>query len=832
MRRIFTLLFLFIGISFTQAQITISPLQSNPVLKNKSEKAEQLRSERLVRLFGDQGMNNNRVQDCDNEDGVYFSGDIIYLVAGDSVTLCQNLVPFIDTLKDVSFDLSFGTTVMPEDNCVTYYSNVGVSLGLTDTIRIDKCDTLGCLSFFYPVVVKRPDSVINLPNEELNPEEEVIICTQTTNLPGAISTTNVYDCGGDMAGEIFNVNFQDTCFVYVASRFAEPDSICFEICDEYCICDTYTYSFTTPGNSISYPFIDDFSYPGPFPDRSKWLDDNVYINSTMGFEPPSVGVATFDGISKTGTPYGGGYGKADFLTSGYFNLSPADTDLWLSFWAQNKGLSYPSFSGDSLIVEFKNDVGNWIQVFSVDGEDLNNADRPPFQFHTIEVDGGSSNNYLHSSFQFRFVSTGTLNGMYNTWHLDYVRMDQNEPDSTFKDLAFSSLPSDILSPYSSMPWWQFEGFAEEELDETSYYLYYNNFDEPRNNGGSLVNHFDFMTGADLNFMYTVSEAQLSIGAGEHQEGERNIPFLSDFASTLENTFSGAEQVFIERRYTLNNGSQSGIEEVLRNDTVRLTTVFDNYYAYDDGTAEAVASLDFTGHEIAIGFHTNIEDTLRAVQFNFPHFITIAGNALFNLKVYVGSLESDPVYVRNLIKPFFVDSVLDSLQGFTTYRLNDISGNLTPVHLPVGDFYVSWEQASSADNLVYVGLDFNSPEAQPHQFWNNNVDWYNLTDQGAFMVRPVVGSSAPGETPVKEVPLLSDWMEIFPNPANEQLHFNVLEGQTSDYEMQIFSTAGQLMQSQILNESINISELTPGMYLVTIRQMETNQVLTHKLAVMR
>ena len=39
-------------------------------------------------------------------------------------------------------------------------------------------------------------------------------------------------------------------------------------------------------DSIDLPFIDDFSYAGPYPDPNLWLDNRVFINNSMGFSPP------------------------------------------------------------------------------------------------------------------------------------------------------------------------------------------------------------------------------------------------------------------------------------------------------------------------------------------------------------------------------------------------------------------------------------------------------------------------------------------------------------------------------------------------------------------
>ncbi len=832
MRNIFTLICLFFCFSFLQAQIQVAPLESNAILQQRATQEEALRMERFEKDFPNSNNNsNNRVLDCNNTDGIYYSGETIYLVSQDEVELCFNTTEF-DTLNDVSVDLSYGATVLVGE-CITYVADSAVILGLTDTIRVDKCDSLGCISFYYPVVVKRADNVINIDGMELAQEEEITICTPPLELPGEIHGTSFIDCGDEQLGATFNVDFQDNCFVYVASRFAEVDSICFQVCDEYCICDTYNFAFTTTASPADYPFMDDFSYPGPHPTKNKWLDDNVFINSTLAYQAPSVGVATFDGLDETGTPHGGGTGRSDFLTSNYFNLNSGDTDLWLSFWLENKGLTYSSSPGDSMIVEFKNDIGTWIQVFSKDGFDYNLSARPPFEFFKIPLEGDIDNNYLHSNFQFRFVSNGSRNNMQDTWHLDYVVLDQGEPDSSFQDLAFGQLPSDILGRYSSMPWRQFEGFAEQELADTTDYSLINHFTTDVQATNSEVRHIELINETDLNVNFTVENTPTTINPGQRLDASRALPSVSDLATALENGFPGADKVLLERKYTLvPNMTQVGIEDVLRNDTVRSTTVFDYYYAYDDGTAELAGATLSQGHEVMLKFTANVADTLRAVQFHFPRFALESSSVLFNLKVYVGDLDDTPEYERNFVKPFYVDGVLDSLQGFTTYRLIDINGDATPLSLPAGDFYVGWEQASSTDSRVYVGLDVNT-NASENIFYNDNVSWYNLSmDETAPMVRPVVSSAdTPGETAVKETPLLSDWMHIYPNPVNDQLYFDIKEGLSTDYKINLLTTTGQLVHKGTLSStSLDVSALPQGMYFVQVIQKATNIALTYRVVV--
>jgi hypothetical protein len=105
-------------------------------------------------------------------------------------------------------------------------------------------------------------------------------------------------------------------------------------------------------DSISLPFVEDFSYSGNHADYDKWLGFSVQINGNLPLKPPTIGVATFDGLNWKGNPYSNSTtsGNADTLTSKPFRLAYAPSDsLYLSFFYQPGGRgNFPEFI-DSLI---------------------------------------------------------------------------------------------------------------------------------------------------------------------------------------------------------------------------------------------------------------------------------------------------------------------------------------------------------------------------------------------------------------------------------------------------------------------------------------------------
>ena len=82
-------------------------------------------------------------------------------------------------------------------------------------------------------------------------------------------------------------------------------------------------------NGISLPFIDDFSSCSFGLDTNLWYSGNVFLNSTYPINPPTIGVATFDGLDSSGFAYdlsqNFSWGEADRLTSNPIDISTLDT---------------------------------------------------------------------------------------------------------------------------------------------------------------------------------------------------------------------------------------------------------------------------------------------------------------------------------------------------------------------------------------------------------------------------------------------------------------------------------------------------------------------------
>jgi hypothetical protein len=603
-------------------------------------------------------------------------------------------------------------------------------------------------------------------------------------------------------------------------------------------------------DTVQLPFIDDFSYAGPYPDPDLWLDNTVYVNATMAFDAPSVGVATFDAIDSKGRPYGQGTvrGGADTLTSNYINLkdyigvdnvkrnlSTAD-DVVMSFFLQPKGIAYTPGTADSVVLEFRDASGTWNFVRSFKGKpdsirSRNSLDTSfVFDYYTIRI---AESKYFFGKFQFRFRNYGYLGGAYEHWHLDYVKIAPNRQlNKILDDLAFVEPPKNILKRYTSMPWKHAQPQLTTELQTTFNVKFYNHFADAR---AATNTNLRVSTSTGLAPVTTLTLVDgLNIRAAEVVSStSKNYP--TSLAQQLGTIAATTEKLIVTSENSLIIAGQEGKDlkkAALRNDIVTSKTTFDNYFAYDDGTAE----MQFTYPEMAVRFKANVADSVRGVMIYFPFINGNAPtNALFNIKVWKDSLSPKSLlFERKDISPYYLTQSVDTLQGFTSFRLTDKDGKA--VAIPAGDFYIGWQYLRSIE--IPIGLDRNNRDKSQYVYTFFNNTWQQWKDPknigyGAVMIRPIMSNRRVVESsPVKEANL-AEIMTISPNPAAHYLNIDIKKGLPENYELAIFNLAGQLQQREILRGgSLDINTLNNGIYFLRVRDITSNQIFNHKFVVQK
>lgn len=543
------------------------------------------------------------------------------------------------------------------------------------------------------------------------------------------------------------------------------------------------------------PFFEDFTDYTIFPDITKWTDHSVYLNNTMGKEIFSRGVATFDALNALGGPYDSVNNLsllyADSLTSQPFDLSiyqPSDS-LYLSFFYQPQGNGFAPETQDSLMLYFKKRNSVWKQIWAKEGTTY-----LPFTQVMIAVNDTA---YLHSGFQFRFVNKASANINDDVWNVDYIRFEANRTmnDTAVNDVATTVPASNMLNDYTAMPYRHFTANQGNELSAQQTFT-------ARNNSNALQAVLsgyiakETTTNTNLSSTSTSSGNQAPYFDQSYQFPMYNINF----------TAGEYDKVIFENTYF----ASTTFSSPKANDTIVHEQVFDNYFAYDDGTAEKSYFLKQSTTlpaKLAIEYHLNKADTLRGFAVYFGRQVPLASDKFFNVEVFsdiaFNGGTDQKIYEEQLFFPYYADTV----NHFWTYTFTD------PVPVSSGALYLSLMQpASSGSDSLYYGLDVNRVGSN-HAYYNVLGVWESSTVSGAIMIRPLLGQAIIG-TSVNETTQTSPNFTIAPNPASDRI--TILTSENKNYDYQITDIQGRvLLQGAINNEPIAIQSLTAGIYFIRL-----------------
>ena len=548
--------------------------------------------------------------------------------------------------------------------------------------------------------------------------------------------------------------------------------------------------------SVLYlPFFDDFSYNGPDVDSDLWQNSSVFVNRTYPLNPPSIGVATFDGLNEFGLARDfnqpNSSDPSDTLLSREIDLSNLSS-VYILFYFQSKGLGDSPEFQDKLILEFRNDTLGWEEVWS-----SNDTISQNFKKVVKVID---QSRFLYSGFQFRFRNFATLSGNFDHWHLDYVKLDEllSTIDTTLlNDVSFVYSSPSFLKRYFEMPWFHFKNNESLELKDSINI-------ELRNNNSSI----------NVDYQYNVYENNNQIFHYPSLGLSRNITVLSydsignysfsDPPITIENNIFNSFQP-LNATFVVENIIGTASTDNKLNDTLYHIQDFHFHFAYDDGTAESAYGINVNGAKIAYEFKLNRPDTLRAIQMYFPHMLDTVDNIEFHLTIWekINGLPGDILYSETVF-PVHTENGL-----YHTYEID------TPFRL-TGSFYVGWEQTTS--DLLNIGFDKNN-EANNYMFYNVGSGWNTSSYSGSWMIRPLFS--------IEEIStnVLDDNSSIlvYPIPAESDIFIetNVLNNIISIYSldgmmvMRVSSNSNQLTR-------LDVNHLSPGLYILEVLNKNTRR----------
>ena len=561
-----------------------------------------------------------------------------------------------------------------------------------------------------------------------------------------------------------------------------------EVCTELINDPIYSLNNTNllnKGFSNDFLFFDDFSAENVFVSNNLWDFSSVKVTRNYAINPPSLGVATFDGLNEYGLARDisviNSSEPSDTLLSKPIDLSGLSAAFFM-FYFQGKGLGETPEIQDKLVLEFFNG-SFWVEKWSSFGVAM-----LEFEKEVIIIDSAQ---YLTDDFKFRFRNYATISGNFDHWHIDYLVINEllNVSDTTeLNDVSFVYSSPSFLNRYYEMPWTHFLNNEATELKDSIDVIL-------RNNSASVNVDFQFNVYENNSQIYHYPIIGLS----------RNVTILDydtignfsftnppiDIQSNIFNSFELDSASFLVQYIIKTSNS-----DIKNNDTLYHDQNFFSHFAYDDKSAESAYGINTNGAMLAYEFKLNRPDTLRAIQMYFPQMLDSVSDIPFKLTIWKDINSQGNVLYQQDVYPVHTEN-----GNYHTYYLDSL-------FQLVGTFYVGWEQTT--DDLLNIGLDKNN-NANEYMYYNVGSGWLNSSYLGSWMIRPILSMNQI----VSNIPNKNNTNSVYPNPASHNLF---IESTDNSNLISIYTLNGILIRKFKYNLNIiqiDVNDIASGAYILKI-----------------
>jgi len=436
-------------------------------------------------------------------------------------------------------------------------------------------------------------------------------------------------------------------------------------------------------------------------------------------------------------------------------------------------------------------------------------------------------NYFKNDFQIRFYNYASLGssvipGMQSNcdqWNIDnvYLNIDRSIGDTVLNKICFVERAPSFLEKYQVMPYRQYQGDPIEAIKDTIHLLISN------------LNNLNYSTTYGFNIKEKDGPFEYSYSGGEcilqpffssgYQSCITCQPHACPRVSFIFPISITNETVEFDVEHTLQGDYQGG--EMI-GDTIYYTQEFANYFAYDDGTAEAGYGLIGNGARLAYKFDIQKPDSLRSIMMFFNRTLSGANQKFFELCVWDDNngKPGNVIYSKPNVKPVFENG----LNRFHTYHLDSVINISSTI-------YVGWTQLS--EDFLNLGYDtYNNSRSEI--FYSIDGEWQNSIYKGSLMIRPIIGNSdyvgiSENENPKPKI-------EIFPNPNNTGILYinlpQVLSNEASieNIELVFYNMYGQIVYKSQYKNQIDVSTLPQGIYIVRVNSLLLEESLTSKIII--
>ncbi|GAB1417984.1 hypothetical protein MASR2M12_07490 [Bacteroidales bacterium] len=456
----------------------------------------------------------------------------------------------------------------------------------------------------------------------------------------------------------------------------------------------------------------------------------------------------------------------------------------------------------------------WQNVWSVPGM-LFNAFREQYgsDFKQVMIPI-IENHFFNPGFKVRFFNYGSVSGTYqeaggnvDQWNVDFIYLNRNrtKSDTSYPMVSFSGRAPSFLKRYESMPYKQYLAAPSTAIKETISLKITNLSSE------TLQTRYRYVVdqaGGPQSFSWDggicalASFAQNGYQQCNNECGAKHA--CPEVASLFALEFGQDSASFLIRHYI-----SDALESPNLIDSLVYRQGFYNYFAYDDGTPEAGYSIQPNGAFVAMQFNMIVPDTLYAVQMLFNRTNDENTSKYFDLMVWTdrNGQPGDVIYRKIRQHPEYKDV----RYGFTTYVLDE------PLALN-GNFYVGFMRESGT---VSYGFD-RVNDSRKYLFYNTDGVWTNSQIEGTLMIRAVTGKGSILGQP--ELPAKENSLRVLPNPASHQIRLEIADPGIRPATMQIFDFTGRVVMLTPYSNTLDVSQLSPGIYFISISGEHSNTLM--------
>lgn len=565
---------------------------------------------------------------------------------------------------------------------------------------------------------------------------------------------------------------------------------------------TTIFKGATAEEPVTLPFSDDFSGDSIYPSSARWTDLQVFVNNTYSVRQPSAGIVTFDCLDERGLQHTGASHavfEADRLTSRAIDLEylPSDS-LFLSFWYEAGGVADLPEEDDTLTLSFwAPGEEKWYRIWRAGGRQTDG-----FVNVIIPV---TDTRYLLNGFRFMFTSYASLAGVTSDpsqagnadhWNIDHVLLDKGRSvhDTVIRDVALTLPQRSLVKEYEAMPWRHFRQAYLSAMSPVVPVSYRNN-DTIVRNVTRHINITDMSTGAVVR---------------EFNAGASNTDPLTDvkYEAPLLYTYNSSSSADTAQ-FLVTVSLITDDFDPKQNDTLNYVQRFSDYFAIDDGTAEAGYGINGQGTRnamAALRFRSFLPDSVTGISFCFNDAFDNANQRAFDIMVWADDNGRPGILLGSSDGP--VAAPAGEINGFTTFLFDK------PVKV-TDNFWIGWRQDS--ETFLNIGLDLNTAPAGRHYF-HLSGEWQESQAPGIIMLRPVMKGSG-SSTSSDNGTLVNNIFSLYPNPTDGFVTLIPSDRAPDDFIIDVISASGARVMTLGKTDRPDLSNLAAGTYMVVIKSRD-------------